>query len=350
MKKKIFLMTFFALLSPPFIALAAESVKLPFAAGERFIVANGYNSPPTHIKKDSYAIDFTQNSCEAYGKLAIAAFSGTALIVEENGYNGGYGTQILIIKSGNVVARYAHMIPGSIPVRQGDAVSQGTVIGEIGDTGLVAGAACAEHPGTHIHFAIYTENKDGSFTAKDPEPISGYTGIVEEKWYTSDNVLAATTDNLATLIAIVKNLFGGAAIVVNPASSPMVATTTAAMAQTSISTSSKQVSSVISVTSRGVTLSVPATSSPPSSSANSSQSDSVPAQTTVSSGLVSSVAQAPAISGSSVGGGSGPSVGGVGAAATVPATLSPPQSTTSIPSSTDQPVDDPSDDVVQACQ
>ena len=350
MKKKIFLMTFFALLSPYFIASAAESVKLPFAAGERFIVANGYNSPPTHIKKDSYAIDFTQNGCAAYGKLAVAAFSGTALIVEEDGYNGGYGTQILIIESGNVVARYAHMIPGSIPVRQGDAVSQGTIIGEIGDTGLVAGAACTEHPGTHIHFAMYTENKDGSFMAKDPEPISGYTGIVEEKWYTSDNILAATTDNLAALIEVIKNLFGSVAIVVNPASSPMVSTTATATVQTPISTTSKQIPPVISVTSPGAILSVPATSLPPSFSMNSSQPNSAPVQTVVSSGSVSLVAPTPAIPGSSVGGGSGPSVGGVGAAATVQATLSLPQSTTSISSSTNQPIDDPSNDVVQACQ
>jgi len=245
------------------------------------------------------------------------------------------------------------MIPGSIPVRQGDAVQQGTVIGEIGDTGLVAGTVCAEHPGTHIHFAMDTENKDGSFTAKSPEPISGYTGIVEEKWYTSDNFLAATKDNLATLVEVVKNLFDGTAIMINPASSPMVSGTTTVSAP--ILTVTKQASSVISETSSEVTSSVPAASSLSFSGINLSQPNSVPVQIAGNSGSVSSVAPTPVISGSSMGGGSSPSVGSVGGVTTVPAALSSPplpQSTnsSSAPSLANSSEDDPSDDAVQACQ
>jgi hypothetical protein len=165
------------------------SAKLPYAKGESFIVTTGYNSPPTHIKKDSSAIDFTQNGCDAYGKSAVASVSGTAWIVEEAGYNGGYGTQLLIASDGNVVGRYAHLIQGSIAVSAGDDVKQGTALGKIGDTGLVMGVACAEHPGTHIHFALYDKNQDGSFAARNPEPISGYADIQEGKWYLSDNGL-----------------------------------------------------------------------------------------------------------------------------------------------------------------
>jgi hypothetical protein len=200
----------------PRFALATESVRLPYAAGERFIVTTGYNTPPTHIKKDSYAIDFAQNGCDAYGKPAVAAFSGTAWVVEESGYNGGYGTELLILTGGNLVARYAHLIPGSIPVDPGDAIPQGTIIGEVGDTGLVAGTACAEHPGTHIHFAMDTENADGSFAAKDPEPISNYTGVTAGTWYVSDNALAATKGNLASLLEILSSLMKSGATMVSP--------------------------------------------------------------------------------------------------------------------------------------
>lgn len=166
-------MAFLAAIAAPFLASAADIPKLPYAEGERFVVTTGYNTPPTHIKKDSYAIDLSQGGCDAYGKPAVAAFGGTAWVVQEAGYNGGYGTQLLILAAGKIVARYAHLIPGSIPVGQGDAVQQGTIVGEIGNTGLVAGNACQAHPGTHIHFAMDTENADGSFAAKDPRADIG---------------------------------------------------------------------------------------------------------------------------------------------------------------------------------
>ena len=188
---------------------AAESTKLPYAAGERFMVSTGYHTPPTHIKKDDYAIDFTQDGCEAYGKPVVAAFSGMAWVVEEIGYNGGYGTQLLISSGGGKIARYAHLIPGSIPFAPEDAIPQGTIIGEIGDTGFVEGSACVEHPGTHIHFAIDTENADGVFVARDPEPISGYDDITSGTWYRSDNVLAATKSNLASLVEVFDGLLRG---------------------------------------------------------------------------------------------------------------------------------------------
>jgi hypothetical protein len=191
---------------------AAGSARLPYAAGESFVVTTGYDTPPMHINKDGYAIDFTEDGCDAYGKLAVAAFSGTAWVVEEKGYNGGYGTQLLVMSAENIVTRYAHMIPDSIPLNSGDAVPRGTVVGEIGDTGLVMGTACADHPGTHIHFAMDTEKSDGGFVAKNPEPISNYTGITAGKWYVSDNAIAATKGNVAALADILENFFGAPAL------------------------------------------------------------------------------------------------------------------------------------------
>ena len=166
---------------------ATGAIKLPYPKGERFVVVQGYDAPPTHIKKDYYAMDLSQNGCDAYGKFAVAASSGKVMLAQETGYNGGYGTQVLIDHGGNVVSRYAHLVPGSIPVSDGQWVAQGEPLGAIGDTGLVAGAACATHPGTHIHFAIYNEHADGSYTAHLPEPISGYTDIAAGTWYLSDN-------------------------------------------------------------------------------------------------------------------------------------------------------------------
>jgi hypothetical protein len=179
-----------------------EAIKLPYVAGEQFVVVQDYNELPTHIKKDSYAIDFSQNGCDAFGKAAVAASSGKVLLAQEDGYNGGYGAQVLIESdTGKIVSRYAHLMPGTIPVANGDVVLQGETLGGIGNTWLVMGTACLLHPGTHLHFAMYDANADGSFAAHLAEPISGYTNITDERWYLSDNnleVFGASTTTITS--------------------------------------------------------------------------------------------------------------------------------------------------------
>jgi murein DD-endopeptidase MepM/ murein hydrolase activator NlpD len=175
---------------------ATAFIKLPYPKGLSFVVVQGYNTLPTHIKKDAYALDFSQNGCQAYGQPVAAAAAGTATMVNENGYNGGYGTELMIDHGNNLVSRYAHMMPGTIPLGLHATIRQGQVIGNIGDTGLVAGLACPGHPGTHLHFAMDIRNSDGSLTAYDPEPISGYMNMTAGKWYLSDNDEAAALTSM----------------------------------------------------------------------------------------------------------------------------------------------------------
>jgi Peptidase family M23 len=162
---------------------ASPPLVLPYAALESFVVVQGYDSPPTHIKKDEYALDFSQGGCDAYGKKAVASAPGTVALAQTAGYNGGYGAQILIDHGDHTMTRYAHLIAGSIVVRENDIVPQGSAIGDIGDTGLVAGNACKEHPGTHLHFAQYEKQADGTYTALKPEPISDYQNLTAGSWY-----------------------------------------------------------------------------------------------------------------------------------------------------------------------
>ncbi len=187
------------------------NVKLPYQNKQSFIVTQGYKSPPTHIHKDGYALDFTQNGCDEYGKNIVAAISGKVWLREETGYNGGYGAEILVLSDGNIVSRYAHFIQGSIPVKVGDEVQKGDVLGRLGNSGLVIGTACALHPGAHLHFAMYDKNADGSFSARNPEPISGYINIKEGKWYVSDNDVAnsGVLGGLSAIMGDVANKFFG---------------------------------------------------------------------------------------------------------------------------------------------
>lgn len=247
MKKWIFIILFAAattlaafIVSARAVSAAADEsavasptlfAKLPYEKGQSFIVTQGYNTPPTHIKKDSYALDFTQNGCDAYGKAVVATASGTVMFASQEGYNGGYGTEMIIDHGGNIVSRYAHMIPDSITVSAtGTAIRQGQTVGLLGDTGLVAGAACAAHPGTHLHFAMDTVNADGSFSAYDPEPLSGYTNIVAGEWYLSDNGDDAATTNVPADISLAMPAIATTTVVTSTSSTTIVATTTIAAA------------------------------------------------------------------------------------------------------------------------
>ncbi len=79
------------------------------------------------------------------GTAVKAAAGGTVLIARSGGYNGGYGTYVVIQHSNGVQSLYAHL--SSISVSQGSYVSQGTLIGAVGNTG--------NSTGSHLHFELW---------------------------------------------------------------------------------------------------------------------------------------------------------------------------------------------------
>lgn len=277
---------FFALAFVLVFALAINSaraesfsVKLPYAKGQSFVLVQGYNSLPTHIKKDAYALDFSQNGCQAYGKSVVAVAAGKVLFMSQEGYNGGYGTEVIIDHGKNIVSRYAHMIPNSIEVGPNSTVKQGQVVGSIGDTGLVAGLACSVHPGTHLHFAMDTVNGDGTFSAYDPEPISGYIHMTAGRWYLSDN--AENNDEALASVGSVLGAFDAAfATTTTPAmaAKTTTATTTIAATTTMVSTSTIVIATTTAPASiptvhAGVAVAVAAGSSGQSSPSSSPSDD-----------------------------------------------------------------------------
>ena len=78
------------------------------------------------------------------GEPIFASASGDALIVKSSGWNGGYGKYIVISHPNGTQTLYSHNSENV--VSPGQHVSQGQIIGYIGQTGLATGC--------HVHFEI----------------------------------------------------------------------------------------------------------------------------------------------------------------------------------------------------
>ncbi len=80
----------------------------------------------------------------AYGSSILASADGTVLISRSSGWNGGYGSYIVLSHDNGTQTLYGHL-SGTV-VNVGDHVEQGQLIGYMGSTG--------NSTGTHLHFEI----------------------------------------------------------------------------------------------------------------------------------------------------------------------------------------------------
>jgi len=78
------------------------------------------------------------------GAPILAAASGQAIIARGSGWNGGYGTYIVIAHANGTQTLYAHL--SSLAIYEGKQVVRGEIIGYMGSTG--------RSTGTHLHFEV----------------------------------------------------------------------------------------------------------------------------------------------------------------------------------------------------
>lgn len=78
------------------------------------------------------------------GTPIMAAAAGDVIIAKQGGWNGGYGSYVVIRHDNGTQTLYAHAL--SVSVGVGERVSQGQVIGAVGNSGRSTGA--------HVHFEI----------------------------------------------------------------------------------------------------------------------------------------------------------------------------------------------------
>jgi murein DD-endopeptidase MepM/ murein hydrolase activator NlpD len=106
--------------------------------------SDSYTSPVSGILTqgihDGNAVDFGV----PVGTSVRAFKSGTVIIAKAGGYNGGYGSYIVINHEGSCQTQYSHLSKVSVAV--GDNVSQGETIGLSGNTG--------RSTGPHLHFNV----------------------------------------------------------------------------------------------------------------------------------------------------------------------------------------------------
>src|SRR3989344_8653769 len=107
----------------------------PFSEGDSFFVTRAYNTPTTHIGREQYAIDFTKDGCEAFGKSALAALSGNVKEFNVSKRLHPFGLFALLYHQDGTESRYAHL--EQVFTESGE-IPAGTAVGLIGNTGNVS--------------------------------------------------------------------------------------------------------------------------------------------------------------------------------------------------------------------
>ena len=97
-------------------------------------------------------IDIIDINADVEGYPIYSAFPGT-VIYSFNDTTGGRGQFVEIQQANGYTVRYLHMLDGSRQVQQGNTVSAGTHLGNVGETGLAYGA--------HLHFDV--KNSAGNY-------------------------------------------------------------------------------------------------------------------------------------------------------------------------------------------
>lgn len=127
------------------VRTAAGAGRTSVSGSVAAVASSGFSHPaPGSIKTQSIhgynGVDFGG----AYGSSIRAAAAGEVVVSKSSGWNGGYGTYVVIKHSDGTQTLYAHLSSNAVGV--GAYVAQGQVIGAMGSTG--------RSTGTHLHFEV----------------------------------------------------------------------------------------------------------------------------------------------------------------------------------------------------
>ena len=147
-----------------------ESANSPINSGKQLIIPNGtkpyvarqvamYRGPvPASAVRGSgnfawpVSGHITQQFWHGHRAIDVGARGGSPIVAADSGYvikashgwNGGYGSMVMVDHGNGFVSLYAHM--NMVYVRQGENVAKGEQLGTVGNTG--------RSTGPHLHFEI----------------------------------------------------------------------------------------------------------------------------------------------------------------------------------------------------
>jgi murein DD-endopeptidase MepM/ murein hydrolase activator NlpD len=173
--------------------------QLPYAAGSKFKVTQGYNGSFSHKGSNLYAIDWQMPE----GTPVCAARGGVVVKIKDDSAIGGssikydpYNNYVLIRHDDGTLGHYCHLKKGGVCVKPGERVQVRQRIALSGNTGFSSGA--------HLHFSVF-KTKDGRERISIPVKFRTEDGaaatLVEGRRYES---MAIESANLASVKALPK--------------------------------------------------------------------------------------------------------------------------------------------------
>ena len=133
--------------------------RLPFSEGARIVIGQGYEDhKTTHTTPGTrYAVDFSA----AERTLVVAARQGLVVDMQMGFQAGGVDPSLIdkanyvhVLHDDGTIGEYAHLELQSSPLRIGQFVSVGQLVGRVGNTGYSSGP--------HLHFSVNQNTLDGT--------------------------------------------------------------------------------------------------------------------------------------------------------------------------------------------
>ena len=151
------------------------SFALPFDQRGAFRIIQGFDGSFSHNGKKRYALDFSMPE----GTPIRASREGTVIYVMNDNRDGERpeGNEVTILHPDGSQSGYAHLERGSITVRPGDRVLQGSIIARSGRSGNIAAMAA------HLHFEVFVPHLSSGLRVTIPFDLKfadGRCGVPKE--------------------------------------------------------------------------------------------------------------------------------------------------------------------------
>jgi len=168
---------------------------LKYRKGQKTIISQpfgvNYEKYKHHGIKGHNGIDFVNgNEMDCYGIGITAAHKGEVVALVATDPMSTYGNGVYIQEQeGDKLYKSVYWHLSKVLVKVGDNVSQGQLIGRMGNSGIVRPKPEIGRPykGTHLHFGLYVYNKNGNGWVRSN---TDYKGAVDPMPYFTDRTIA----------------------------------------------------------------------------------------------------------------------------------------------------------------